>query len=189
MHQYTFISLLKNDKERLQHRDALVIATLNNPQWVKILLTNIEAVEDENSNFSARILELACKSKLGLIIPFLGQFCELIPKVKQGAAIRACAKICELLTVNYFSNHPTVLKEHHLENMIEAGFDWMISDQKTAIKAYTMQTLYLLGTKYDWIHPELVLHIEKEIPTATIGYVNRGRKVIKAIATGKPLKL
>ena len=189
MNLSTFTSVLENDKERLKYRDELVLATLNNPQYIGVLLTNMEVVNDENATFSSRTLELACKEKLGLIIPYLDKFCELLPKVKQGAVVRACAKICELLIVNYFNNHPAVLKENHLEKIIEAGFDWMITDQKTAVKAYTMQTLYLLGTKYDWIHPELVLNIEKDIPTATIGYVNRGRKVIKAIETKTKLKL
>ncbi|MDY7396658.1 adenylosuccinate lyase [Aureibaculum sp. 2210JD6-5] len=193
MNQATFISILENDKDRLKHRDQLVITTLMNPKYVEILLTNMEAVEDENSNFSARILELSCKSKLGIIIPYLDKFCQLLPIVKQVAVIRACAKICELLILGYFNKnnigYSSVLQDHHLEKIIEAGFDWMITDQKTAVKAYTMQTLYLLGTKYEWIHPELVLNIEKDIPTATIGYVNRGRKVIKAIETKTKLKL
>ena len=189
MNQITFTSILENDKDRLKYRNKLVLATLKNPQYVEILLTSMEVIGGENSTFSSRTLELACKEKLGLIIPYLDKFSELLPKVKQGAVIRACAKICEILIINYFNNFPEVLKEKHLEKIIEAGFDWMISDQKTAVKAYTMQTLYLLGTKYDWIHPDLVINIEKDIPTATIGYVNRGRKIIKAIETKTRLKL
>ena len=189
MKEATFISLLADDSERLKFRNELVEATLKNPQWVEILLTNMEAIDDANSNFSARILELACKDKLGLIVPYLDTYCDLLPKVKQGPVIRACAKICELLTLRYFKNHSLPLKERHFEKIIEAGFDWMISDQKTAVKAYTMQTLYLLGLKYDWIHPELVLNIEKDIPTGTTGYVNRGRKIIKAIETKTKFKI
>jgi len=189
MTEFKFRSILESDTDRLKYRNELVLATIKNPQYVEILLANMEVVRDEYSTFSSRTLELACKEKLGLIIPYLDEFCELLPRVKHGTVVRACAKICELLTINYFNNFPEVLKEKHLEKIIEAGFDWMISDQKTAVKAYTMQTLYLLGTKYDWIHPELVLNIEKDIPTATIGYVNRGRKVIKAIETKTRLKL
>lgn len=193
MNKTTFISLIEKDDNRLKYRDELVLATLNNPKYIEILLGNMEVIEGENSNFSSRVLELVCKEKLGLIILYIDKFCKLLPKVKQGAVIRACAKICELLILGYFNKnnigYSSVLKEEHLEKIIEAGFDWMISDQKTAVKAYTMQTLYLLGTKYDWIHPELVINIEKDIPSATIGYVNRGRKVIKAIETKTRLKL
>lgn len=193
MDRSTFIFILENDSDRLKHRDELVLATLKNPKFVNILLTNMENIENENAAFSSRILELACKEKLGIIVPQLDTFCDLLPKVRHGAVIRCCAKLCELLALAYFRKNDigfsSVLEEHHLEKIIEAGFDWMITDQKTAVKAYTMQTLYLLGTKYDWIHPELVLNIEKDIPTATIGYVNRGRKVIKAIETKTKLKL
>ncbi len=193
MNQSKFITILENDKDRLKYRDKLVIATLNNPKWVEILLTNMEAIEGEHSTFSARILELACKDKLGIVVPYIDKFCELLPRVKQGAIIRACAKICELLIPGYYTKYNigylSVLKENHLEKIVEAGFDWMITEQKTAVKVYTMQTLYLLGTKYKWIHSELVSIIEKDMPTATIGYVNRGRKIIKAIKTNTKLKL
>lgn len=193
MNQKTFVSLLTNATHKLTNREKLIDAAINNPEYVPLLLTNMEAIEDDISTFSARTLELACKEKLGIITPYLDQFCNIILKIKQPAVIRASAKICELLVLGYFTKDNTgvqsVLKENHLEKIIEAGFDWMITNQKTAVKAYTMHTLYILGTKYQWIHPELVLNIEKDIPKATIGYVNRGRKVIKAIETKTKLKL
>ena len=37
--------------------------------------------------------------------------------------------------------------------------------------------------------PELVQVIEKNIPTGSVGLVNRGRKVIRAIQTQTKLKL
>jgi len=81
------------------------------------------------------------------------------------------------------------LQNEHLEKIIEAGFIWMITDQKIAVQAYTMQTLFLLGTKFDWIHNELAIIIEKNIPTGSTGYKNRGRKVLRAIETSTNLKL
>ena len=33
----------------------------------------------------------------------------------------------------------------------------MINDEKVAVKAYSMATLYYLGTEFDWIHEELKL--------------------------------
>ena len=39
----------------------------------------------------------------------------------------------------------------------------MISDQKVATKAYTMNALYLLGKNYDWVHQELKLIIQQNI--------------------------
>ena len=46
MKEATFISLLADDSERLKFRSELVEATLKNPPWVEILLTNMEAIDD-----------------------------------------------------------------------------------------------------------------------------------------------
>ena len=67
------------------------------------------------------------------------------------------AKICELIAINYNK------KLHYLSRVslktkimiIEACFDWMISDEKVAIHAYSLQILFILGKENNWIHTEL----------------------------------
>ncbi len=193
MDKTTFIKILNDESIRLKHGKMLVETCVKNPSWISILLNNMNDVDDKNSKFSARVFELACRSKIEIITPHLNDFFELLIKVKLEGSIRSCAKICELLMVLYFTKNNLYYKNNitkeHLEKIIEASFDWMIGNQKTAVKAYSMQTLYLLGTQYDWIHPELVLVIEKTIPTGSTGYKNRGRKVLKAIETQTKLKL
>jgi len=193
MNRVRFVEILEKTSNKLEYRDLLVNACLQNPQWVTILLNNMEQIEGDYSNFSARILELTCKENLEIIIPHLNRFCELLSKAKLNGVVRACAKLCELLMIEYFTKNnyhfKNTITNEHLKKMIEAGFDWMITDQKIAVQAYTMQTLYLLGAKFDWIHFELALIIEKNIPTGSTGYKNRGRKVLKAIKTNTRLKL
>jgi len=193
MDKVTFIKILEEGSHKLEYRDVLVKACLENTSWISILLNNMRSIHDENSNFSARTFELVCKKNLAVIIPHLDTFFELLPIVILDGVTRPCSKICELLMIEYFSkcndqflNSITTI---HQEKIIEAGFDWMITNKPIAIQAYTMQTLYLLGTKYDWIHKELALLIEKDIPTGSTGYKNRGRKVLKAIETNTRLKL
>jgi hypothetical protein len=193
MDKKLFIKILEKGSNKLGHRSLLVNSCLKNPTWVVILLGFMNTIDDENSTFSARILELSCRENLELILPFLNEFCTLLSKVKFDGTVRPCAKICELLMITYFLRNNIYYRNSitnvHLEKIIEAGFDWMITDKSIAIQAYTMQTLYLLGTKYGWIHSELALIIEKDIPTGSTGYKNRGRKVLKAIETETPLKL
>ena len=193
MNKTTFLKIIESDTQKLKYRDILVNACLKNTSWALFLLTNMKSVDDENSNFSARILELSCKENIEIIIPYLDYFCELLNKVKLNGVIRVCSKICELLMIEYFiiNNHKIMnsLQNEHLEKINEAGFIWMITDQQIAVQAYTMQTLYLLGTKYDWIHNDLSIIIERNIPTGSTGYKNRGRKVLKAIETRTNLKL
>jgi len=193
MDKTTFLKIIQSDTQKLKHRDILVNACLKNTSWASFLLTNMKSVDNENSNVSARILELSCKENIEIIIPYLDFFCELLNKLKLNGVIRVCSKICELLMIEYFVNKNrkimNSLQNEHLEKIIEAGFIWMITDQKIAVQAYTMQTLFLLGTKFDWIHNELAIIIEKNIPTGSTGYKNRGRKVLRAIETSTNLKL
>lgn len=193
MDKETFLQILESDSQKLKYRDSLVKACLLNTSWASFLLTKMKSIDNENSNFTARILELSCKENLEIIIPFLDTFCKLLNKVKLNGVIRVCSKICELLMIEYFiknnSKFISSLQNEHLEKIIEVGFIWMITDQQIAIQAYTMQSLYLLGTKYDWIHNDLAIIIERNIPTGSTGYQNRGRKILKAIETDSNLKL
>ncbi len=193
MNKNTFIEILEKGSKKLEYRDLLINSCHKNPSLITVLLDNMSVVDDENSTFSARIFEITCKEHLEIVLPFLDIFCNLLGIVKLDGTIRPCSKICELLMISYFLRnnlyYRNLITDAHLEKIIEAGFDWMITDKPIAIQAYTMQTLYLLGTKYDWIHPELALIIEKEIPNGSTGYKNRGRKVLKAIETKTPLKL
>ena len=193
MDRITFEAILKKGIHKLKYRDQLVTACLKNPSWIAILLDEMNTTDNPNSTFSARIFELSCKENFEIILPFLDTFCNLLSSITFEGVIRPCAKICELLMLEYFVKKTVgfvnLLSDKHFEKIIEAGFDWMITNKATAIQAYTMQTLFLLGTKYDWIHIELALLIEKGIPTGSTGYKNRGRKVLKAIATNTTLKL
>jgi len=193
MDKQLFIKILNSGSEKLANRDMLVNACVENPLRNSILLKNIGSIEDEKSSYSARIFELACKENLEMINPYLDDFCDLLAKIKIHGTVRSCAKICELLMIEFFIKHNrkfhSSIRDQHLEKIIESGFNWMITNQKIAVQAYTMQTLYLLGKKYDWIHIELALILEKNIPTGSTGYKNRGRKVLKAIETNTDLKL
>ncbi len=193
MDKTQFIKILAGDSRDYSNRPILTNAVLEHRDWVSILLENMSYVQDENSNFSARILELVCKKDLSIVLPYLDVFSNLISKLKLDGSCRASAKIIEMLVVQYFikinSNYVNSLSIEFLEKFTERCFDWMIADRAIAIQAHSMYALYLLGLKFDWIHPELILHIERNLPNGSTGYQNRGRKVIKAISTKKLLKL
>jgi hypothetical protein len=55
----------------------------------------------------------------------------------------------------------------------------MISDQKVAVKAYSMRSLYLLGSEFDWIHEELILILERDFASQSAGFKARARDLIK----------
>jgi len=193
MDKAKFIQVLASDSRDYANRPLLTDAVLTHNDWVLILLDNMSAIQDENSNFSARVLELAAKKDLSIILPYLDVFSDLLPKLLLDGSSRASAKIIEMLSVQYFiKNNSTYIMNlsiECLERFTECCFDWMITNRATAIQAHSMYALYLLGLKFDWIHPELILQIERNLPNGSTGYKNRGRKIIRAINTKKLLKL
>lgn len=193
MDTISFTKHIQEGVNKLEIRALLIQSCLTNPELISVLFTQIETANKETASFAARILELTLKKDLKILAPHIDRFTALLATVSPDAVIRSCAKICELLCIRYFLKKDPfyihILNDKKLEQITEAGFQWMITDQKIAVQAYTMQTLYLLGTKFDWIHEELALNLEKGIPTGSTGYKNRARKVIKAIRTNTPLKL
>jgi len=193
MGKFRFIQILASDSRDYNNRTLLTNTILENKGWLTILLDNMGVVNNKNSHFSVRIFELVCKKDLSILLPYLDRFVEIIPTLKLDGSIRSSAKIIELLTVEYFIKYNPMytrnLNIKHLEQFTETCFDWMITDKPTATQAHSMYSLYLLGTKFDWIHSELVENIEQNLPSGSTGYINRGRKILKAVHTKSILKL
>ena len=57
----------------------------------------------------------------------------------------------------------------------------MINDEKVAPKAYSMISLYLLGTEFDWVHPELITILERDFHTQSAAFKARARHILKKI--------
>lgn len=182
------ISVLNDvDNAKRDNRKKASNIVLNNPSLLKYLVILTFKVDDKLSIKSAWILEWICTHHgIAHILPHLNTFTENISKVHFDSAMRPCAKICEHLAIAYTSKTKTLAQEiltyKHIENIVETGFDWLITDQKIAVKAYTMQTLYLFGLNIDWIHPELAHIIRTKVIHQSKGTENRGRKILELIA-------
>jgi len=98
---------------------------------------------------------------------------------------REMAKICELIAINYNKKETSLLKscitQKQKDMIIEACFDWMISDEKVAIHAYSMQILFILGKENNWIHKELKQILVDNMAFVSKGYVVRAKKILQAI--------
>lgn len=137
---------------------------------------------NEVSGKAARTLELVCQKDAALIFQHKKKLFKIASTAKQDDVIRPLAKIFELWTLDYFSKNPTIqLQTKDQERITAICFDWLINPQKVAPQAYSMQTLYLLGTKSEWIHPELKLILEQNYARGTSGYKARARKILQKI--------
>ena len=147
-------------------------------------------IDDPVSCKAAWILEFMCDENLEALIPYLDTFTENIHKVYLDSAVRPVAKICEYLTKAFYGKTPNAVKEHltktQRERITEVCFDFMINDEKIAPKAYSMNSLYLLGSEFDWIHPELVDILERDFQMQSSGFKARAKHILKKIKGREP---
>lgn len=179
---YESLNYVNHSRQKRQEMAQLV---LNNPDLVSPLLQIAFTTDDSISSRACWVLEFTAKEKLSYIFPHLDMFTQRIKEVHLDSSVRPIAKICEYLTIDYFSKTKNeiqvILKEEHLERMATACFDWLIGDHKVAAKAYSMTSLLLLGKKFDWIHPELKLVLQQNYASGSAAYKARARMTLAKI--------
>lgn len=186
------ISTLNNvENPKRDNRKNAANIVLTNLDLFKHLVTLTFKVDDKTSIKAAWVLEWICThNSINHILPYLNKFTKNIAKIHFDSATRPCAKICEHLAIAYTSKKENDVKEFltekHIDQIIETGFDWLITEQKIAVKAYTMNTLYLFGLQKDWVHVELAHIIRTNVIHKSKGCEARGRKILGLIAKTQP---
>ena len=181
------IPLLQSiENAKRENRDFVANIVFQNQGLHEDLVKTVFFIDNKISVRAAWVLEWICTHYgLNFIIPSLDYFTEHIKKLQYDSSIRPCAKICEHISIAYSSKEENLIKktltETHKKRIIEAGFDWLITSQKIAVRAYTMTTLYLLGKEKEWVHPELEHLIQTKIIHESKGCKARGKKVLELI--------
>ena len=169
-----------------ENRNKVANIVYNNKELFKHLVSLTFLVDDRISIKAAWILEWVCThGNISWMLPHLDEFTKNISKLHFDSAIRPCAKICEQIAMAYTSKKEnefqSILTDKHIDAIIENGFDWLITPQKVAVRAYTMNTLYLFGLQKDWIHPELKHLITSKIIKESKGCKARGTLILSMI--------
>ena len=179
---YTNLDYVNHSRAKRQEMANLV---LNNAELVFPLLEIAFDVNDTISSRACWILEFTVKAKRAYILPHLDYFTTNLSIVHLDSSVRPIAKICEYLIKAYYAKTENktqkAITEVHLERITTACFDWLISDQKVAAKAYSMSSLFLLGRSFDWVHPELKMILEQNYATGSAAYKARARMILAKI--------
>lgn len=148
-----------------------------------------EVAFDDKDHISSKacwVIEFTAKENIPYIFPYLDLFTSNIGLLKRDSSVRPMAKVCEYLIISYFQKKdPRVrqeLHDQHLEKIASACFDWLIGDHKVAAQAYSMTCLLLLGRKFDWIHPELKMVLERNYNAGSAAYKARARITMAKIS-------
>jgi hypothetical protein len=179
---YKELSYVNHSRE---NRKKYALLVISNPDLIPLVLDILFQVDDKTSCRAAWLLEFVARENLDSILPFLDLFTENMHTVHLDPAVRPVAKICEYLIEAYYHKHNNHTKDYlktiHKERIIELSFDYLITNQKVAAKAYSMNSLYLLGSEYDWIHPELKTILEKDFNENTAAFKARARHLLKKL--------
>jgi hypothetical protein len=158
---------------------------LENQSLFKHLLDLTFEINNKLSIRAAWVLEFVCEKKLDWLAPYLNYFTKNIGLLKFDSAVRPASKICEFLAKAYTSNDTSFiqsqLKTNHINIIIETCFDWLIGNQKVAVKAYAMETLFLFGKNEEWVHQELQLILQHNMIYESAAYQARGKKILSWI--------
>jgi hypothetical protein len=126
-------------------------------------------------------LELVCDKKLKLFVPYIDEFCEILPKLKEDSAVRPATKICMFLAKSNHRKNGIELSKDQEHNIIENLVDRLIQDEKVAAKVYAMKALFVFGKKYDWIYEELKPVISQDAFEHSAAYQACARNILKKL--------
>lgn len=179
---YKELNYVNHSREKRQYYANLVI---DQPELIPQLIEILLMTTDKISPRAAWVLEFFCNDYLHKFIPHLNDFLPHLKTIKLDSALRPAAKICEYIAKAYFGKENHIIKEQltnsQKETIIEACFDWMITEQKVAVKAYSMHTLFLFGREFDWVHPELRIILERDFSSQSAAFKARSRHILKKI--------
>ena len=184
--QFVTEQLTNMTNPKRENRQRVANIVLENKNYFKDLVAITFYIDKKVSIKAAWVLEWICTHhNLNWILPYLDDFSNKISSLKYDSAIRPCAKICEHLANAYYAKTDNEVKHHlnknHINTIVATGFDWLITPQKIAVRAYTMNTLYFFGLEIDWIHPELKHLIQSKIIHESKGCKARGKHILKLI--------
>jgi hypothetical protein len=162
-------------------RDLLSGQVLNDKALLLDLLAIAFDIKDKNHHKACWVLELVFEAKIEWIATHLDAFCKVLPHFTNESAMRPISKICQFAS-DYNQKNPGFLNPFHIEQIMEACFDWLINpDTKVATKAYSMRTLYILGKKEDWVYPELIRILSEDSAKHTAAYKAAAKDILRRI--------
>ena len=180
--------LYKNVQNSTAHRPSREFNAnfvIENPEFLVDMMEILLDTKDKNHHKACWISELIFEKNIDWLSPYLENFCQTLSYYSNESALRSLSKIC-LFSANYhmkkLKSKEIFLAENHIEFMVEACFDWLISDKKVATKAYAMRALFQFGKLQDWIYPELQVILEQQYPAGSAGFQFACKEILGKIA-------
>lgn len=152
------------------------------PELTEHLLQEVFDQDSTDSFNASWVFDHLMRKKLVYLLPHFEKFTLGLADLRSESIIRPMAHVCELCMEAYFKTKDIAFTKNitpqQLERILTSCFDWLIGEHKVAAKVFAMSSLYYLGQKYDWVHPELKMVLEQQQHNDSAGYKSRARKTL-----------
>ncbi|WP_320814616.1 hypothetical protein [Flavobacterium sp.] len=172
-----FYTRITKGKAAKSFREGNKTFVMDHPEHMDELVKIAFTVADKNHHKAFWPLELICEVDCSYFEPYINTFCKLLLSFTKDHTKRPVSRICMFLAK---SNKITLTKNQE-QLIIENCFDWLIKDEKVAVKAYAMKALYELSKTNKWIIPDLKQIISADYPNQSTGYKACTREILKKL--------
>jgi len=172
--------ILENTNLRLASRKYAAEFILSN----NLLPQTIELIKfpQELSMKAWMILEMLGRDNCDLLGESMSSIINSGKLYSDGSSKRCMMKIFGFLVESHFhKNSPIHLNHAEIKEIIRLSFQFLLNDEKTAVKVFAMQNVYDLKTEEKWIESELKALLEKDISALTSGYKSRASKILRKL--------
>lgn len=157
---------------------------IKNPLFLRDTLQYCYRPDNDLLIKASWVLEVVCQIEIESFLLYRHVFFNQLPHIKNDSALRSSAKICQILcykdeVLPSFSTK--ILNKRERKIITECCFNWLLTDQKVACQASAMTCLLYLGSKKEWIYPELKNILIKNMSHKSAGYVARARQILKKL--------
>ena len=173
----SFYTKITHGKAAKSFRDGNKTFVMNHPEHMDELIKIAFNVNDKNHHKAFWVLELICEEDCSLFQPYIDTFSKLIKSYTKDHTKRPVSRICMFLAK---SNRVTLTKNQE-QLIIENCFDWLIKDEKVAVKAYAMKALHTLSKTNKWVIPDLKQIIAADYPNQSAAYKACTREILKKL--------
>jgi hypothetical protein len=158
-----------------------------------LLCPLVDAVHEHDAELAVRaawILERVCVTEIRLLIPYVKDFANGIETLKDERILRPASKICSLLSREYMKEPWEEFdpESDWINAVVSVSFEWLTGPHNVATQVFAMDTLHQWGTRFDWIHGELLSILDREYAKSSSGYRSRARKIMDKILLSGGMK-
>lgn len=181
MTEATWAIKISQISSSLADRKAIGNEIVNNPEAIMHCLSIISKHPSEDlTTKSAFALDQSLRTNIELLKPYSELFFKVLNEIKGDTEKRIFAKILELISEVYLKNS-FPLKNSEQQIIITTCFDWLINEEKVAVKVFAMQCLFNFKNAQPWIAEELIAQLEMQYPNSSAGFKSRANHILNKL--------